>query len=331
MKYVFIDSNIWLSLYHFSSDDLEQFSKLQKLLGKNIHLIIPSQIIDEVYRNRDNKIKDALSRFENFNFIFPAFCKNYDAYPPFRKEYELLKEKHKEWLKTINKDIREKTLPADLVINEFFQSSSITERTDEMVRAAELRYKIGNPPGKDNKYGDAINWECLLQSVPDGTDLYFISSDKDYASVINDKQFNLFLDREWQAKKGSSIFFYKSLVSFLNEHFSEIKLQTEQAKDDLISALSTSGNFANTHLLIKQLNAYTDWSPEQKENLICAALDNSQVSWILDDEDVARFYQGLLKNLEKPSDNAIKLLDYYRKNVSQDPFQDVFDIDELPF
>ena len=29
MKYLFLDSNIWLSLYHFSSDDLEQFAKLK--------------------------------------------------------------------------------------------------------------------------------------------------------------------------------------------------------------------------------------------------------------------------------------------------------------
>lgn len=311
MKHVFIDSNIWLSLYHFSSDDLGQFSKLQELLGKDIHLIIPSQILDEVYRNRDNKIKDALSRFENFNFTFPAFCKNYDAFLPFYKEYESLKEKHKEWLKKINADIRDKTLPADLVLNEFFQEGSITDCTDEMIRAAELRYKIGNPPGKDNKYGDAINWECLLRSVPNNTDLYFISSDKDYASAINDKQFNLFLDREWQAKKSSKIYFYKSLVSFLKEHFSEIQLQTEQAKDDLISSLSASRNFANTHWLIKQLSAYTDWSPEQKESLFSAALDNFQVSWILDDEDVSEFYRGLLSNLKNPSENALTLLNHY--------------------
>ena len=29
MKYVFIDTNIWLSLYHFTNDDLTQFEKLK--------------------------------------------------------------------------------------------------------------------------------------------------------------------------------------------------------------------------------------------------------------------------------------------------------------
>ena len=35
-------------------------------------------------------------------------------------------------------------------------------------------FRRRNPPGKDNKYGDAINWECLLYNVPNEEDLYFI-------------------------------------------------------------------------------------------------------------------------------------------------------------
>ena len=38
MKNLFIDSNIWLSLYHFTSDDLTQFEKLKDFLDKDIKL-----------------------------------------------------------------------------------------------------------------------------------------------------------------------------------------------------------------------------------------------------------------------------------------------------
>ena len=62
IKNLFIDANVWLSLFHFSSDDLEQFSKLQALIGTDIVLYIPEQISHEVYRNRENKIKDALDK-----------------------------------------------------------------------------------------------------------------------------------------------------------------------------------------------------------------------------------------------------------------------------
>ena len=70
VKNLFIDANVWLSLFHFSSDDLEQFSKLQALIGTDIVLYIPEQISHEVYRNRENKIKDALDKFEKFGLQF---------------------------------------------------------------------------------------------------------------------------------------------------------------------------------------------------------------------------------------------------------------------
>ena len=60
MKNLFIDSNIWLSLYHFTSDDLTQFEKLKDFLDKDIRLWIPHQVYDEVLRNREAKIQDVL-------------------------------------------------------------------------------------------------------------------------------------------------------------------------------------------------------------------------------------------------------------------------------
>ena len=35
MKNLFIDSNVWLSLYHFTNDDLAQFGKLKEILGQD--------------------------------------------------------------------------------------------------------------------------------------------------------------------------------------------------------------------------------------------------------------------------------------------------------
>lgn len=55
MKYVFIDTNVWLSLYHFTNDDLSQFEKLKDMLGESINLIIPQQVYNEIIRNREAK------------------------------------------------------------------------------------------------------------------------------------------------------------------------------------------------------------------------------------------------------------------------------------
>ena len=198
-----------------------------------------------------------------------------------------------------------------------------------MIHAAEIRYRAGNPPGKDNKLGDAINWECLMATVPNGEDLFFISADRDYSSVIDDSKFNLFLREEWHQNKGSNIIFFKSLVSFLKAHFKDIQLQAEQEKDDLIIALSQSRCFATTHAVIKQLSAYSDWSKRQIEDLFSAAIGNYQVLWILTDEDVAGFYNELLSNVKVFTEDGAKV------KALLDPQREMQDSDdgwgELPF
>jgi hypothetical protein len=58
---LFIDTNIFLSFYHLSSDDLEELRKLGVLLDKKkVTLLLPKQVIDEYRRNREVKIADAL-------------------------------------------------------------------------------------------------------------------------------------------------------------------------------------------------------------------------------------------------------------------------------
>lgn len=74
----------------------------------------------------------------------------------------------------------------------FFDGLEFISSSEELVNRAIVRFNTGNPPGKDRKYGDAINWETLLESVPCGEDLCFISADKDYASIFDDKQFHPF-------------------------------------------------------------------------------------------------------------------------------------------
>lgn len=307
IKNLFIDANIWLSLFHYSSDDLGQFSKLKDLLGKQIQLFITEQVYNEVYRNRENKIKDALDKFEKFDLTFPVFFKNYEEYDEFRKKYDELKTSHKNWLKKVKNDIANRNTPADAVIKEFFDAVSPLSTTQEIVQNSVIRYDIGNPPGKDKKYGDAINWETLLLNVPDGEDLYFVSSDKDYASLFDDKQFHPFLEKEWESKKHSKIIFFKSLVEFLKMHVQDIELHAESYKDELIEELRFSRSFAYTHKIIADLSEYSDWSTRQIEDMCAAAMNNNQVSWLLGDDDVYDFYRKLLEcgNAENSFDENV--------------------------
>lgn len=307
MKNLFIDSNVWLSLYHFTNDDLEQFGKLKKLIGADIMLYIPHQVYDEVMRNREAKIKDAFKTFEIKQIQFPAFCKGYAEYGQFNNDYKDVLRRYKTWKEKINSDIQNKTLPADRTIKEFFDASELIS-CDAYTDIAYTRYRIGNPPGKDNKYGDAVNWECLLDAVPNKEDLYFISTDKDYCSDIFDDMFNPFLANEWKQKKDSNIFFYKNLVPFLNAHFIDYQLITEHEKQELIAKLINSPTFISTHGIIAMMNKLSGWTESQIEDICKAAEDNNQVGSILRDTDVLDFFSRLLSkvNYEKLSDSATK-------------------------
>ena len=307
---LFIDANIWLSLYHFTSDDLEQFKKLKTFLGRGIRLFVPEQIKNEVLRNRENKIKDALDRFERFDIQFPAYSKHYAEYETFSIRFEELKSQHKDWLKKIKQDIGDQTLPADIVLKEVFDCTDFLLSSPQLVERGVTRYNIGNPPGKDKRYGDAINWETLLEHVPEGEDLYFVSSDKDFASVFDAKRFHPFLAQEWIEKKHSRVVFYRSLNDFFREHVRDIQLYSENEKDSLIEELQFSRSFQSTHRIIQSLSSYSGWTMQQIQDVCKAAVDNHQVGWILSDDDVFEFYQGLLDDatVRTSSDEVISAI-----------------------
>ena len=297
MKNLFIDSNIWLSLYHFTNDDLAQFGKLKELNGRDIKLFIPQQVYDEVQRNREAKLKDALKSFDVQKISYPVFCKEYEEYKQFSADFSALERRYKLWKNRIDEDIQNKCLPADKTISDFFETNDLLN-CESVVERAYMRYRIGNPPGKDNKYGDAINWECLLQEVPYGEDLYIISIDKDYGSEIYKDKLNPFLESEWKIKKGSNIFFYRNLVSFINEHLKDIQLKSEEEKISLIERLNDSHNFETTHGIIGMLNKHSGWTDSQIEDLCLAVENNQQVGRILGDMDVLDFYSNLLSKVK---------------------------------
>lgn len=310
MYYLFIDTNIWLSLFHLSENDWEQFSTLENVLSDEIKLLIPKQVVDEFYRNRDSKIADALSKFKLIKLQTPNIIKQHEEYDELynlQKEFSRKFEKIKD---SVIQDIKDRNTKADKLISKFFESA--TEVPEESVLKARLRYIKGNPPGKNNSYGDAINWEFLLKEVPDDTPLFIITDDKDYYSKLTNKdEINLFLKEEWKAKKNSEVLIFPSLKSFFDQHLKKIKLIDENKKEELIDALEQSGAFAITHLVIAELEKYTDWNDEQIQRLCQICKENSQIYLIIEDGDVSNFYSNLLTGYS--GDN--EFVKYVRKKL----------------
>lgn len=99
--------------------------------------------------------------------------------------------------------------------------------------------------------------------------------------------------------------FYFECVS---EKDKEIKGQSEETIkiDGLINRLEDSMSFANTHDIIAKLRVYENLTDEQKTKLVKIALNNNQVTYILKDKDVKKFYEAVCKNYN--DDDARKVI-----------------------
>ena len=251
-----------------------------------------------------------------------------------------MKRDHNSWKNKIEQDIRNHTLRADKLLSELFVAAGIRKVSPDITKLAEIRYRSGNPPGKNNSFGDAINWEFLLQVIPHEEDLHLISGDQDYRSKFDDESFNFFLHKEWNMKKNSIVHFYRTLDVFLQNHAQNSIIpeenqsgiddkkreeleqrrkaivdlaktieesSIEEKKNNAISLLQNSRSFANTHNAISLLSKYDSWTQEQIDAICEAAQMNDQIWLIINDEDVDDFYTSILKATKEETSSVIGL------------------------
>ncbi len=299
---LFIDTNVLLSFYHLTSEDIEELKKLVALVDKKeIDLIVPKQIEDEFWRNRGAKIADAMKKLKEakFNASFPAFSKDYDEYAEIRSLLKKADSLHATLVSKINDDAKSMSLKADEIVKGLFAKATKPAFKDEHYLEALKRVRLGNPPGKNDSVGDALNWETLLVAVPDWTDLHLVSEDKDYRSVLSEGAFDEFLRSEWKTKKDSDLHYYSKISDFFKECFPEIKIASQIESEFAIANLSKSGSFASTHAYIAELDKFDQFTPEQVERLVKIPAQNSQVGWIIGDPDVHAFYSKLQDRYSK--------------------------------
>lgn len=307
MKKIFIDANIFLAFYEFTKDDLQQLKKLIGFLKRGeVELYLPQQVIDEFKRRRAGTIKKSYGKLKSLklSFGYPKICEGYEEYSKLRdlqKEYGKI---HEELLKKIENDILSEKLEADKIISEIFENSKLLKVNEYILKKAERRVSLGNPPGKGNNLGDAVNWEALLYYIPEGEEIYLITNDSDFKSPIEENRLNEFLLEEWNKIKKSKIHFYTNLTTFFNEHFPNITLKNEEdiQKEQLISELFNSQSFAQTHIIINKLNKFEDFTIDQVNSILEAYLTNTQILWIINDHDVKSFILRIIKGKENKLD-----------------------------
>lgn len=290
--HVFIDTNILLNFFRYSKDQLDA---LNKVFASHEHgtttVYLTRQIYDEFKRNRENKIKDAITRFEEVKFSaqLPSFMKIYQEYDSIHKLSKDLESLRKSILEKARVDIVKKNLLADQLIEDIFARETFFETTPDIFATANMRNVLGNPPGKKGSIGDAINWTILLQNVPNKESLHIISDDGDFYSILTEGAVHPYLEEEWSNTKNASLYVYKSLNAFMKQHFDGVAFPFDLTKDALIDDLSSSRNFENTHNIVAQLEEFTYFSLEELERILAAAVKNKQFGLITTDRDVSDF------------------------------------------
>lgn len=280
---IFIDTNVYLSFYRLSSDDVEKLEILVELIkeAKEAKLFTTTQIIDEFSRNRDSVVAEALKVFSEFSKSAPyvPFMKKYEDCPEYLDSYKEFLKRKKKMEDKINDDVEQFRLPSDQLIEALFNVSERIEATEDIIKLSRNRYDKWNPPGKKWSYWDAINWECLLKGFPDKENLYFIWMDGDYVSSLGKTQFNSFLQKEWSDKKQSSVLFYEKISLFLKNTFPQIGNLDEYRKDSTIDRLSVCRTFDAGRRYLGQLKSMDNFSIAQIRRIVEASIWNDQVWW----------------------------------------------------
>jgi PIN domain len=295
---LFIDTNVYLTFFHFSNEDLKELKKLIALINtENIRLFLPEQTKNEFYRNREVKISDSLDKLRASKLAnqFPMICHAYEEYDTMKKAIKQFEKNKSKLLEKLQHDAENATLIADDVLNQLLSKAITIKTTKEILDLAVTRFEIGNPPGKDKSYGDAINWVSLLHEVPKKEDLYFVSEDKDYYSKLNDTKFNEYLIKEWKEHKNSKLFYFKRLSEFFKTLYPDIEISSETEKEIVIKNLMEAYSFENAKNVIKKLQAFDNFSIKQLNEIASAFSANNQIHWINTDYVVSTARRDIIE------------------------------------
>ncbi|MBD8631436.1 DUF4935 domain-containing protein [Oxalobacteraceae sp. CFBP 8755] len=220
MMHLFIDTNIFLNFYSFEGDKLLQLSRLMSAIDTGaIKLHLPQHVLNELARNREQKIKIANDQFikEPMQTAIPRHMQSYAQSEEYQHALETAKELRKKLVNLAVADASNHSLEPDLLLKQLFEKAVRYEEDAATFALAIQRMQKGNPPGKGASVGDQYNWEKLLLEVP-SIDLHIVSKDGDYASLLNKSLPHPFLKSEWNARKGADLHIFSELKSFLDRY-----------------------------------------------------------------------------------------------------------------
>lgn len=311
--HIFLDSNIYLRFFKLSDADVKELGQLVTLVKSGeVKLYLTEQVRDEFNRNRDEAIAESLKsvREQEMKPSFPRMFRDHAGFPELRKAVKAYEDQRKQMLQDVTEAASRKELAADKLIAELFDLAEFVPLTDPIWETARRRYDLRNPPGKGKSYGDAVHWVSLLDAVPTGEDILVVSDDSDFQSKLDKTQMSDFLQEEWRQRKNAAAVLYTSLLDLFRDHYPDVHLlealEKEMVERELaVRSLATSANFLQTHAAIEAVSQFSDFLPHEVEELLYAAVSNTQIRWIIEDDDVFRFYSRLAHQYQDSVDPGL--------------------------
>jgi len=142
---------------------------------------------------------------------------------------------------------------------------------------------------------DTFDKSKVYKMINDNRIRFFVPSDYSEGSEL-DKLIKAIIDRTAVNEVLEDIH-YNCKEECTNNNRDKINEKMKYTKMSLILSLNGSSSFATTHAVINDLLSIEGWKKDECEMLIDIALSNSQVLYILNDEDVKKFYKKIIKIL----------------------------------
>jgi hypothetical protein len=211
---LFIDTNIFLDFYRDRKSDISM-KFLEQIEACKDRLIFGSQVEMEYKKNRLHVILESLGKCGSRDWgklSVPALVAETQAAEMIKKRQQEVIKQQKTLTQKIQ-NILEKPGTQDevyKVLQRVFKHKSPynLDREDKrrfaIRRLARKRFFLGYPPRKKNEtsYGDAINWEWVVQCAKDsGKDIVIVTRDSDYGVTYkNTAYLNDWLAQEFKQR-----------------------------------------------------------------------------------------------------------------------------------
>lgn len=211
---LFIDTNILLDFYRERKSDISM-KFLEQIEACKDRIIIGSQVEMEYKKNRQSVILESLGKFgsPDWNKLStPALVSDLKSTQMIKKHQSEIKKQQILVADKIQKILEKPSLHDEVykVLQRVFKHPSTfnlnrdDKRRFSIRRLARKRFMLGYPPRKkdDTSYGDAINWEWIIQcAIDSGKDVVIVSRDGDYGIAYkNITYLNDWLSQEFKQR-----------------------------------------------------------------------------------------------------------------------------------